>query len=263
MTDLHIGRRPQPPSDSGGPGSTIAGGAPSPSADRLARPRWRDGRLIAGVLLVLVAVLIGARVLSSADHTAPVLVAARPLGAGHVLAAEDLSVVRVRLGDASRRYWPAADLDGLRGHPLTVAVATGDLLARSAVADGADPEPLRVVSLPVDPTRLPAIHAGDRVDVFATYRAAGTAPGLTRAVVRGVEYVGGGDTGSGSTVAIRLRVPVAAAGSLVRASEVASLDVVLQLPAGTDSGDVGAAPLTDGPGPTAAPSSSAPAARRR
>src|SRR5687768_14738118 len=37
---------------------------PSPTARRLALPRWLDTRLVLGVLLVLVSVLVGARVLS-------------------------------------------------------------------------------------------------------------------------------------------------------------------------------------------------------
>lgn len=41
----------------------------SPAARRLASPRWLDGRLVLGVLLVLASVLVGARLLSSADRS--------------------------------------------------------------------------------------------------------------------------------------------------------------------------------------------------
>lgn len=216
----------------------------SPAASRLGPPRWRDRRLVLGVVLVLVAVLLGARLLSSRSATSAVLVAARPLPAGHPLVAGDLAVRQVRLGSTGAAYWPAADLAGLTGHPVTSAVAAGDLLPRSAVADRADPEPTRVVSLPVQPARLPTLAVGDLVDVFATTKATATEPGSTVAVLRGVRYLGGGDAGGSGAVSIRVAVPVDRTAAVVRASEVASLDVVLQRPAGVDAGDVGAIPLS-------------------
>ncbi len=222
-----------------------AGRSQTPTARRVAPPRWRDRRLVVGVVLVLVAVLLGARLLATDGHTSPVLVAAHPLVAGHTVAPGDLAVAQVRLGGAVQAYWPAADLAGLRGHPILTAVASGDLLPRSAVGSSAAPAPTREVSFPVDPARLPPLAAGDRVDVFATTKTAGSRAGSTVAVLRGVEYVGGGDSGSAGTVTVRLQVPVAETGLLVRASETASLDVVLQQPAGDDAGDVGAAPVPD------------------
>lgn len=217
----------------------------SPPAARLVRPRWRDGRLVAGVLLVLLAALLGARVLAAADRTTNVLLAARSMAPGHLLSPADLRVGRIRLSGVAGRYWGEADLSGLTGHPLVTAVAAGDLLPRSAVGATADPQPARVVSIPVDPARLPPLAAGDRVDVFATVKSAGTAAGATSAVLRSVEYLGTGDSGSGSTVSIRLLVPVAETGGLVRASQIASLDIVRQVPAGDRAGDVGAGPVTD------------------
>lgn len=216
----------------------------SPAARRTEQPRWRDKRLALGVVLVLVAIVLGARLLDTAGRTDPVVVAARPLPAGHVITADDLAVRRVRLGDTTGRYWPGADLAGLTGHPLTTSVAPGDLVPRSAVGATADPKPARVVSLPMDPSRLPPLSAGDVVDVFATTKAASGAASTTTAVLRGVRYVGGGDTSSGSSVAVRLEVPVDQTAAVVRASEVDTLDVVLQRSAGDDAGDVGTQPLS-------------------
>lgn len=216
----------------------------SPAAARLEPPRWRDRRLVLGVVLILLAVLLGARLLSTRSGGTAVLVAARPLAAGQSITAGDLRVAHVHLGDATSAYWPAADLAGLSGHPLTSAVAPGDLLPRSAVGATSDPSPTRVVSLPVDPARLPTLTAGDVVDVFATTKATATARGATVAVLRGVRYLGEGDSGSGSTVSVRVEVPVARTAAVVRASEVSSLDVVVEHPAGQDAGDVGTTPLS-------------------
>lgn len=224
--------------------TTSATGGQSPPAARLEPPRWRDRRLVLGVVLILLAVLLGARLLSTHSTTTAVLVAAHPLAAGQPITAGDLRVARVHLGAATSAYWPAADLTGLSGHPLTSAVAAGDLLPRSAVGATADPEPTRVVSLPVNPARLPALAPGDLVDVFATTKPTATTAGTTTAVLRGVRYLGGADAGSGSTVSIRVEVPVARTAAVVRASEVSSLDVVLEHPAGQDAGDVGTTPLS-------------------
>lgn len=215
-----------------------------------------------GVAAVLLAVLLGARLLSTRGQTTAVVTAARPLEAGHVLQPGDLAVGHVRLGSAGAGYWPAADASGLRGHPLLTTVAVGDLLPRSAVAASASPAPTRLVSLPVEPARLPPLAAGDLVDVFATTKPAGGVAGQTVAILRGVEYVSGGDTGNAGSVTVRLQVPVAQAAALVSASETASIDLVLQQPAGDDHGDVGAAPVTGAPAaaPTAATTAEASAA---
>lgn len=250
MTDLVDRLSPQPAQSRGAPAS--------PAATRLATPRWRDGRLVAGVLLMLLATLLGARAFALAGRTTTVLVAGRALPAGHLLAPGDLRVQRLRLSGVGGHYWPATELPGLAGHPLLTAVGPGDLLPRSAVAPGPDPRPSRVVSLPVDPARLPALAPGDRVDVFATYKPGGELPGQTVAVLRGADYLGGGDAGSGTTVSIRLRVAVDQAAALIRASQVAALDVVLQQPAGDQAGDVGGAPIGDPAARPGAPASGPP-----
>lgn len=237
VSDARAGQAGRPDSSVDGP---LGASWRTPPARRVPPPRWRDRRLVLGVVIVLVAVLLGARVLASGAQSSPVLVAARPLVAGHVLQPGDLAVGRVRLGSASARYWPASDESGLTGHPLLTTVAGGDLLPRSAVAATADPQPTRVVSLPIDPARIPPLSRGDLVDVFATTK--GTLP-QTTAILRGALYVGGGDTGSAGTVTVRLQVPVAEAALLVSASETASIDIVLEQPAGDDAGDVGTAPI--------------------
>lgn len=219
----------------------------SPVAQRLAMPRWRDTRLVLGLVLVLLSVLLGARVISAANRTQLVVTAARGLPVGHVLAESDLATAAVRLtGASAANYWPATDATGLVGHALLVAIAAGDLLPRSAVAAGAAAVPTRQVSVPVDPGRVPALVPGQLVDVFATYKGNGATPPVTLAVVRGAEFLGIGGSSAAGDVAVRLRVTPAQTGLLVEASEVAALDIVAEEPAGNDAGDVG-------PGPFVAP----------
>ena len=54
----------------------------SPPAARLGRPRWRDARLLGGLLLVLLSVVLGARVLAAADDTVAVWSVTTDLAAG-------------------------------------------------------------------------------------------------------------------------------------------------------------------------------------
>ncbi len=94
--------RPRP-----GRGGPLSDMPASPSASRLSAPGWLDGRLVLGVLLVLVSVVVGARVLSSADRSTLVWAAATDLSAGAALTSADVEPVRVRLLDGlADRYVP-------------------------------------------------------------------------------------------------------------------------------------------------------------
>lgn len=237
------------PGRAGSPGS----GAPpypvpaSPPASRFAPPRWRDARLLAGVLLVLVSVVVGARLVSAARRTVGLVAAARPLQAGHVLVPGDLAVVQAHAPSGTLTgYWPGQSTAALLGRPVRVPLTVGELVARNAVGTGAAAGPARVVSVPVDPARLADAAPGDLVDVFVTYKGTGASGsgGSTQAVARGVQFLGTGGSSAGGALAVRLLVPTAVTGPLVRASELGSLDVVRQQPAGTDAGSVGSAPLT-------------------
>ena len=141
------------------------GGTPSsPWARRGSRPRWRDPRMLLGLLLVLASVLLGAKVLEAADDTVPVWGVSRDLPDGGRLQPGDVEVVRVRMSDA-RPY-----LTGLRpippGSVLTHALSAHELLPASAVA-AAGSEPTVQLPLGVDSSALPAdIGPGDLVDVW-------------------------------------------------------------------------------------------------
>jgi hypothetical protein len=159
-------------------------------AVRVTRPGWRDPRLWVGVLIVAVSVVAGARVLASADDTVTVWAAARDMGAGDTVGADDLVARRVRFGDtgALGRYFAATA--GLPGDlRLTRGIGSGELLPRTAVGEaGVD----GLVQLPVavDAEQVPpAVAAGSVVDLYVLSSsgarcAAGCAP-----VLRGVTVV--------------------------------------------------------------------------
>src|SRR3954447_1427040 len=137
---------------------------PSPSAARLPRPRWLDPRLVAGVLLVLLSVVVGARVFAAADERVDVWAVTHDLGADSRLTDGDLSVRAVRLDDVAARY-VAADQD-LRGRVLTRSVGRGELLPVAAVAKDAG-RPQRRVVVEVDRLGAGGLAKGRVVDVYS------------------------------------------------------------------------------------------------
>lgn len=219
---------------------------PSPVARRLAPPRWRDGRLLAGLLLLLVSVVVGARVVAGSDSTSPVVAVARDLPIGHVVDDGDLTVAQVRLtGSTSAAYVAGRDLAGIRGRVLARSVRAGELLAVGAVAAAASADQ-RVVPLKVRDGRLPTLSAGDRVDVYATATVgrpsaapapagAPAAPGpgtgcATVLVAAGLEVAADAAAEQGSAdLTVLLRVAPEQSALLVHASETAALDVVRHL----------------------------------
>ena len=227
----------------------------SPKASRLATPGWLDGRLVLGVLLVLVSVVVGARVLSAADRSTLVWAASGTLTAGSELSEDNLRLVRVRLFDGLEgRYVPQSQNPA--GLLVARGLGDGELLPRSdLLAPGQDVD-YRRVTVPVDASRLPPGLVRDRqVDVWLTPETVGddpagaqaqpsappggtspTASGLALAgaqpvlmavTVAQVGGVDGGFGGGGSTtVPVVLQVRPADVGKLVSAMALGRVDLV-------------------------------------
>lgn len=165
----------------------------SPAATRLAAPRRVDGRLALGVLLVLVSVLVGARVLSSADRSQQVWVATRELPAGTVLGAGDLQRGRVRLLERSGLY-AAVGAQPPVGYVVRRTVGRGELLPVGALGKPDDPVTVRQVTVPTAAGHLPPdLRRGDRVDVYVTPADKGGSPRLVLegVLVQGTTNLGG------------------------------------------------------------------------
>ena len=156
----------------------------SPPARRLAAPGWLDARLVLGVLLVLVSVVVGARVLSSADRSETMWVLTRPLAAGTPLSAGDLEAGRVRLFGNAASYVPAIGAKPV-GYVLRRALGAHELLPRDAVGSPGEVD-VRQVSVPVVRGHAPPdLLAGQLVDVYVTpgTAASKTATGPPRLVL--------------------------------------------------------------------------------
>ncbi|MBV8950682.1 MAG: hypothetical protein JOZ99_07395, partial [Actinobacteria bacterium] len=139
-----------------------------------ARARRIDSRLVVGILLVVVSTAGGLMLFSAADHTVPVLAASRDLPAGHVVAAGDIHVTRVRVDDGTLRGL----VRGARGQTIVgrvlLAPITGDgLIAASAI--GRERLNQRELTVPITSEHAlgGSLRVGDRVDVLATFAKGG------------------------------------------------------------------------------------------
>jgi SAF domain len=139
----------------------------APVARRASSPHWRDPRLWLGLAIVAASVVVGSLVLGSSDETVPVWAAAHPLGAGHVLTADDLSLRRVRFDDpAAASLYLSADHQLPPDLTLRRDIGAGELVPRAALGATAGPQ-LRQVPVSVSPGQVPAsLRIGDAVDVY-------------------------------------------------------------------------------------------------
>jgi hypothetical protein len=137
----------------------------APTPRRLARPKWLNVRVVVGIVLVIAAVLIGARVIGSSSQTAAVWAAQRDLAAGTVLSQGDLLTVDVNLGENSGLYLTPGSTSAI-GMTVVSPVAKGELLAASAVAAVGDG---RVVAIGVAPGNMPpGVAHGSTIDLYLT-----------------------------------------------------------------------------------------------
>lgn len=203
----------------------------SPAASRVRGPRWKDPRLVIGILLVLVSVAVGARVFTTADRTTAVWAAARDLDAGTVLAAGDVVQKRVRLLDTASRY--VAGGQSPVGYALTRAIGAGELLPTAAILAPGKARDHRLVTVAVDRDRLPpGLAGGARVDVYVTPKTSGDGSDspavlvVPAANVATAPQTGGQVGGATAQVPVVLSVPPGLVATLVDSSRHGDVDLV-------------------------------------
>jgi hypothetical protein len=120
------------------------------------------------VLLVLVSVVVGARLLSSADRSTLVWAASKDLTAGTLLAEGDLEPVRVRLFESAGRYVGAGGQPPV-GYVVRRGLGAGELLPEGALTQPEQEAELRLVTVPVEAGHYPPTLRDDqRVDLWVT-----------------------------------------------------------------------------------------------
>jgi hypothetical protein len=198
-------------------------------AARVAVRRWRDPRLWIGVTLVVLAVLLGARVLADAGGMTDVSFVVRDVVAGSTVGPGDLATTRVHFDDDATavRYFAAGEAPPL-GARAARDLSAGELLARSDLVTTGQ-SPLLELPLGVDPSGMPAgLQRGDHVDVWAVRDGAGR-QGDSRTVAADVVVLAAGadsaPTGSGEQVLVG--VPGRGSDVAAMLDELHGADVVL------------------------------------
>jgi hypothetical protein len=193
--------------------SSLEATSASPIPRRTTRPSWLDLRLVLGVVLVLVAVLLGAVVLSAADQRAPVWAVSHDVAAGTVLKANDLKSVRVQLGSAAQQYLSTGE--AVAGKQVQHALRAGELLPRAEVAE---PEAGITITLPVRfENAPPRLSGGDRITVWVSTKACRAAVILSGTAVQEVKAGSGAAFGSSATLGVVVRLDAAEAQRIVPA----------------------------------------------
>jgi len=187
---------------------------------------------VAGVALVLVALVGYLAVYSQTTRRTGVLVATRDLPAGTVLRASDLRSAGIA-GDRGvlAALVPARQLELVTGSRLATAVPAGSPLTRSALAGARAAPAAFTVAVPLLHALGGDLRPGDRVTVLATF-AAPAGGAQTRAVARDLQVLAVGQAPSGfdrasATIPVTLALPdPSIASALALASEAGKIDLL-------------------------------------
>ncbi|MGH8889131.1 MAG: SAF domain-containing protein [Acidothermaceae bacterium] len=224
--------RPAGSARSAGPAGQVLA---APPASRLKPPSWLDGRLVVGVVLVLLSVVVGAKVVASSSNYDQVWAASRDLAPGTTITKSDVVAVKVRFHDHGGGYFSTSG-SSLVGRTTVTALSAGQLIPTAALP-ATKPTPTRLVTVPVAKLHMPRGNdlQGTQVDLYVTVKSSTSdGPKTPQLVLAGVTVADtvsdsslGGSTGSG----VVLEVPLADVDAVVGAVESGSIDLV-RVPSG-------------------------------
>ncbi len=137
--------------------------------ERKPRSFWFDPRFAIGLGLVVISVLGVLGIVASADSSVQVFAARSALVPGDRIAAADLLVKSVRLGDLDAKYLVVADVPP-EGLVVTRVVSAGELVPASAVGDRSGARVASVV-VAVQGSLPKSVAAGAVIDVWSASRA--------------------------------------------------------------------------------------------
>lgn len=182
--------------------SAVAAGA------RLKRPSWKDPRLLVGVLLILASVVGVISLLGSADKTTEVFVAREAIAVGEKLTPDNVSRVKMRLGEVESHYITAES--GMPDGVVAVQrIGKDQLLPRESLGavDLLDRKPVAVTVQEALPEQA---VAGTRVDVWVSMPDARNGFAQPKLLLPGAEIaeVSPGSTALGSSKSTVLMVLV-------------------------------------------------------
>ena len=133
---------------------------------RMKKPSWKDPRLLVGVLLVLASVVGVVALVGSADRTTEVFAAREAIAVGQKLTPENISRVKVRLGDVEAHY-VTAEAGLPEGQVAVQRIAKDQLVPRESLGsvDSLDRKPVAITVQEALPEQA---VAGTRVDVWVS-----------------------------------------------------------------------------------------------
>lgn len=177
--------------------------ASSASSGRGRTPGWLNPRVIAGIVLVLAATVVGAVVLGRAQHSTRVWATTRALAPGIVLRADDLQAVKVRVPGNGSTYVEVGDRRKLVGLTVNRPLSAHGLLPGSALSGTA---PGTMISVPLPSGDAPPMARGERVRLWVSTKSCQARVVLADVAVQDVASTGGGTfgTGTGQTLALRV-----------------------------------------------------------
>lgn len=187
--------------------------APSPTPRRVKAPSWLDLRLVLGVVLVLASVLLGAKIVSGANHTYRMLAVTRDLAAGTLLSRDDIKAVRVQVPAHGRGTYVGDDTDVV-GKELNRSLGADELLPAAAL--GA-PAALTTVTVPFLADAAPALSPGERVEIWLATKACASVVLLADVAVQDAHAATGGSFSSSGGQNVVVSLPPALAGRVVDA----------------------------------------------
>jgi len=212
------------------------GELPTPSAKRLQKPSWRDSRLLVGIIVVLLATALGAKVVAAADDRVPMYAAAQTLKPGDRLTTDNLKRVDVQLGDAGAVYLSATA--ALAPDRFAVRqVPQGELVPMDAIGNQADVS-VQPVTVVVDANSATSLRVGSVVDVWVSERDASTTQeryldaklSLERVSVGAVPADQSRFGAAASSAAVQVLVPLAKVQAVIAASDKRSRFTLVPVP---------------------------------
>lgn len=185
---------------------------------------------LVGIVLVLVALVGYIAVYSATTKRTPVLVAARALSAGKVLAPSDLRVAELS-GDRAliAGLVPETRLSSVVGRRLATAVPAGAPLAQGVVGER-PAQSAFTLAVPTASALDGTLQPGDQVTVLATYGAS-SGDAVARVVARDltVVAVGGGARLGSDSLPVTVALPdPSLASTLALANDDARLSLLLE-----------------------------------
>lgn len=215
----------------------------------IALPRV-DARLLAGLVLVAVAVAGGLTLWRQAQVTVPVVVAVREIPAGQVIQRDDLGLSQAKLeGPLSSLSFGETELGAIVGRTATETIHAGALVLRPDLGTGPVIGPNDVaVTVPVQSDAVYArLRRGDQVAVMSTSDRGKpqslTVTLLERATVYDVSLEssrvslgGGGDDEDGRLTNVTLLIPRSEAEDVAHAVVNAELTLLLLAPEEAEGG---------------------------